>query len=792
MFRNYLTIAIRNLQKQRVHSFINIAGLAAGMALTLLIALWITDEMSFDHYSPDHRRLGIAMHYTYLGDQNGTSEVIPMPWGNAFRSQYPHLFSSTALTSGTAFDGLVSYGDHVVNGKALWAQIQLPQMFGFRFIKGDIAAAKDPSTVLISQSLATALFGKTDPIGKTVKGGNQIDFRVGGVYEDIPRNTSFYGLQIILPWDNKGNGYRNASTDWFDHDGNLYVELAPGVTAEQASARIRPMPMSHLTNLNIKGLVEEAFIHPLDKAHLWNNFKNGKPDGGPIRFVWLFGIIGVFVLLLACINFMNLSTARSERRAKEVGIRKTLGSLTRQLIAQFLSESVLVAFIAVLIALVIVGLALPFFNQLAAKDMYIPWGEPLFWLSLLGFALSTGLLAGSYPAFYLSRFNPVKALKGSFKAGRFASLPRQVLVVLQFTVSLTLIIGTIIVFRQIMYSKDRPIGYTREGLITVDMNTPEIGQHYEALRTELIQKGLAADVAASNMTTTKFADDNTMEWQGKRPDQMAVAFNNVNVTPDYGHTIGWHIVSGRDFSRDYPTDSSSAILNEKAVRDMQIKDPVGLRVKLFGKEYHVIGVAANMVSASPYDTIQPAVFVGSTYNSVMIVRIKPGLMTHTALAQMEPIFKKYNPASPFIYNFVDNEYSAKFASEERIGNLAAVFTGLAIFISCLGLFGLAAFVAEQRTKEIGVRKVLGAGVFSLWSLLSKNFLKLTAISILIAIPVAWYGMNKWIGQYNYHAALSWWIFASAGAGILLITLLTVSFQSLKAAFMNPVKSLRSE
>jgi putative ABC transport system permease protein len=792
MIQKYFLLAWRHLTRDKGYSSINIIGLACGMALTLLIALWITDEMSFDHYSPDHRRLGIAMHYTYLGDQNGTSEVIPMPWGNAFRSQYPHLFSSTALTSGTAFDGLISYGDHVVNGKALWAQIQLPQMFGFRFIKGDIAAAKDPSTVLISQSLATALFGNTDPIGKTLKGGNQINFMVGGVYQDLPRNTTFYGLQVLLPWDNKANGYRNASTDWFDHDGNLYVELAPGVTAEQASARIRLMPMSYLTNLNIKGLVEEAFIHPLDKAHLWNNFKNGKPDGGPIRFVWLFGIIGVFVLLLACINFMNLSTARSERRAKEVGIRKTVGSLTRQLIAQFLSESVLVAFIAVLIALVIVGLALPFFNQLAAKEMHIPWSEPFFWLSLLGFALFTGLLAGSYPAFYLSRFNPVKVLKGTFNAGRLASLPRQVLVVLQFTVSLTLIIGTVVVFRQIMYSKDRPIGYTREGLITVDMNTPEIGQHYEALRTELIQKGLVADVAASNMTTTKFADENTMEWRGKRPDQLAVAFNNVNVTPDYGHTIGWHILSGRDFSRDYPTDSSAVVLNEKAVKEMQVKDPVGLRVKLFDKEYHVIGIAANMVSASPYDTIQPAVFVGGSYTGVMILRIKPGLMTHEALAQMEPIFKKYNPASPFIYKFVDQDYAAKFVSEERIGNLAAVFTALAICISCLGLFGLAAFVAEQRTKEIGVRKVLGAGVFNLWGMLSKEFLKLTAFSILIAMPLAWYGMHRWIENYAFHAPLSWWIFVAPGVGILLITLLTVSYQSLRAALMNPVECLRSQ
>jgi len=788
MLRNFLTIALRNLQKHRVHSIINIAGLAAGMAITVLISLWITDELSFDHYAPEHRRIGVAMHYAYLNDQNGTSSTIPMPWGNVFHSQYPDLFTRTALTSGALSDALVSFSEKVVSGKVLWAQMELPQMFGFRFVKGDLASAVDPSTVLISQSLATALFGSADPIGKTVKGGNEVEFRVGGVYEDLPRNTTFYGLQAVLPWDNKINRYRNTNTDWEDHNGSLYVELAPGITAEQATARVRHVPSPH-----VKDYHEDALIYPLDRAHLWSDFKNGKPDGGLIRFVWLFGIIGVFVLFLACINFMNLSTARSERRAKEVGIRKTIGSRTRQLIFQFLGESVLVALIAVAFALVIVQLVLPFFNQLSAKDMHLPWTTPIFWLALFSFALLTGLLAGSYPAFYLSSFNPIRVLKGTFKAGRLASLPRQVLVVLQFTVSLTLVIGTIVVFRQIMYSKGRPVGYDREGLVNVEMNTPEIRAHYEALRTELIQSGVAADVAASDMTLTNFAEGNQLDWPGKRPEQVAVTFTNDDITPDYGHTIGWHIVTGRDLSRDYSTDSAAVILNVKAVRDMGVKNPLGLPVKLFGVGYHVVGVVADIVSASPYDTVMPAVFVGGRYTAGnIIVKIKPGLTTHTALSRMEPIFKKYNPASPFTYKFVDQEYAAKFAAEERIGNLAAVFTGLAIFISCLGLFGLAAFVAEQRTKEIGVRKVLGAGVFHLWGLLSKEFLGLTVLSILIAVPLSWYGMHKWIANYAYHAPLSWWIFGASSAGILLITILTVSYQSLKAALMNPVHSLRTE
>jgi ABC-type antimicrobial peptide transport system permease subunit len=790
MFRNFFTIALRNLRKNTVYSFINIAGLAAGMALTLLISLWIVDELNYDKNFPGHQRIGVAMRYAWLDDKNGTGDVISMPWGNALR-QYSNLFSRTALTNGSPYNIIWSYGNRIVTGKSLWAQMELPQMFGFQFVKGSAASAKDPSTALISESLATALFGNADPIGKIVKGGNEIELKVGGVFKEQPHNSRFYGLQAVLPWYNQANRYMNTNvSDWGNHNGNLYVELAPGVTAEQATNRIRHVPSSHITEYH-----EDAFIYPLDRAYLWNDFKDGKPDGGPIRFVWLFGTIGAFVLLLACINFMNLSTARSEKRAKEVGIRKTMGSLKRQLIFQFLSESVLVAFIAVFVAVTIVQLVLPFFNQLAAKDMHIPWSAPFFWLAILGFALITGMVAGSYPAFYLSRFNPVRVLKGSFgsfRTGRLASLPRQVLVVLQFTVSLSLVICTIVVFRQILFAKDRPVGYTRNGLFTVEMNTPEIRQHFDALRTELVNSGLAADVAGSNMSLTNFDEGNELEWPGKRPDQIAVTFNNVDVTPEYGKTIGWRIISGRDFSRTFPTDSSAAVLSEKAVKEMGVKDPIGMQVKLFGTPYHVIGVVADIVNASPYDSVLSAVFVGGRYVGKIIVRINPGLAAHTALARMEAVFKKYNPASPFIYTFVDQDYAAKFDAQERVGDLATVFTGFAIFISCLGLFGLAAFVAEQRTKEIGVRKVLGAGVLNLWGLLSKEFLGLTTISILIAVPLSWYGMHQWISNYSYRAPLSWWIFAASGAIILLITMLTVSYQSLKAALMNPVRSLRTE
>ena len=793
MFKNYFLLAVRHLRKNRGYTAINIAGLSIGMAIALVISLWITDELSFDHYSPNHKRIAVGMMHAHINNATKESEffsgdVVMVPFSKALATQYKDLFTHVAATDfGKGGSHLFNFGDKTVSGIGLTAESDLPIIFGFQMLNGKADATKDPSTIIIAQSIATALFGNSDPVGKSIKLDNSVQYRIGGTYADLPKNTTFNGLQAIFPWTSKNNDYRSNNTNWQDHNGHVYVELAPGITAEQATARIKNLPTPFE-----KDAYEEAAVYPLDKAYLYNNFKFNKPDGGRISMLWLFGIIGAFVLLLACINFMNLSTARSEKRAKEVGIRKTIGSLRSQLIMQFLSESVLLAVISLIIAILLVGLSLPFFNGLAAKEMSIPWTNPGFIIAALGFTLFTGLLAGSYPAFYLSAFKPVKVLKGKLQVGRWASLPRQVLVVLQFTVSLILIIGTSIVFRQILYSQDRPVGYNREGLFTVEMATPDINKHYEALRTELIQKGLAENVAASDMKPTAFQNGNSLDWSGKRPDQVNVGFSNVNISPDYGKTIGWKITRGRDMSRDFLTDSNAAILNEKAVRSIGFKDPIGQVVKLFGKPYTVVGVSADMIANNPYDSVDNAVFVGGGYVYNMIVRIKPGNDPHATLSKMQPVFSKYNPSSPFIYNFVDAAYAKKFESEQRIGNLAAVFTGLAIFISCLGLFGLAAFVAEQRTKEIGVRKVLGAGIASLWGLLSKDFLKLTAISIIISVPLAYYGMSKWLASYFYRAPLSWWIFAAAGAGLIAITIITVSYQSLKAAFMNPVKSLRSE
>jgi len=823
MFRNYLTIAIRNLQKHRVHSFINIAGLGAGMAITLLIGLWIADEFSFDHYHRNHNRIvQVMVHHEVTGVMRQRAiaagytrmagYTISTALGPTLRTGYEDIFQKTGMISGNG-SSLLNVGDKAIAVEGKWAQYTIPEIFTFRMLAGSAIALKDPSTVLISQSTAAALFGHSDPIGKIIRRNSNSTFFVGGVYEDQPENSSFYHTGILLPWENGEAAWLNKNTDWSNHSAQLYGLLAGNTTYEQATARIRDLPshgayVAWPRNAEVK---ETLMTYPLDRIHLYGDFKWGIPDGGRIQFVWFFGIIGTFVLLLACINFMNLSTAHSEQRAKEVGIRKTIGSLRSHLIAQFLGESILLALLAFLLALGLAYLSLPFFNGIAAKQLQIPADSFAFWAIALGFTLLTGILAGSYPAFYLSAFKPVKVLKGDrgfrwsrtrrsegrrffevLRASRAATLPRQVLVTLQFTVSLSLIIGTIVVFRQIQVAKDRPVGYMREGLITVPINTDTLRRQDNALRNELLATGMVAGVAESSLPTTSFGNGNSMEWKGQTEEQKYLNFHNVNITPEFGSTVGWTVLRGRDLSRDFATDSNAMVINAAALKAAGFKNPIGQRVSFYGKPYTIVGVVNDLLANSPYEPIEPAIFLGSGWMEQITIRIRPEKPVHAALSAVEAVFKKFNPASPFIYHFNDDEYAQKFAAETRIGNLAAVFAGLAIFISCLGLFGLASFVAEQRTKEIGVRKVLGASVLSLWGLLSKDFLRLVFLSMLISMPLVFWVMHRWLEHYAYRTPLSWWIFASAGAGILLITLLTVSFQSLKAALMNPVRSLRSE
>ena len=476
-----------------------------------------------------------------------------------------------------------------------------------------------------------------------------------------------------------------------------------------------------------------------------------------------------------------------------VGIRKAIGSLRSQLISQFFGESVLVAVLAFVLSVVLVTLALPFFNSVSEKQMSIPWGNMYFWAAGLIVTLFTGLLAGVYPALYLSSFKPVKVLKGSFKVGRFAATPRKVLVVTQFTVSVVLIIGTIVVFRQVQFAKSRPVGYSRQGLITIVMQTYNYHNRFANMRNELLQQGVITDMAESNTPVTENDHfNNGFSWEGMDPN-ISPKFNIVSVTQEYGRTVGLEFIRGRDFSKAFGNDSSSIIINESAARYIGFKQPVGQTIQQYGKHYTIIGVVKDMVMESPYEPVKPTFLnLDNNIGGILNIKLSPNRTTSASLVAIEAVCKKYSPEELFDYKFADEEYARKFSDEERVGKLSSFFSILAIFISCLGIFGMASFMAEQRIKEIGVRKVLGASTFSLWQLLSKDFVKLVLISLLIAIPTAHYFMHNWLENYQYRAELSWWIFAAAGIGALLITLLTVSFLSIKAALANPVTSLRTE
>ena len=790
MLLSCLRIAFRNLRRNKGYSFINIAGLAAGMAITLLIGLWIADELGFDHYHDNHARIAAVMRRQMIVGPTSRNirvgQSVTTVLDGALSKGYENIIKNKTFISFNSWH-LLGTGDKNLSAQGAWAQPSFPAMFTFRMLTGTGASLKDPSTVLLAQHTANALFGDENPVGKTIKLDNKTPYTVGGTFADLPLNTSFHEVQFLLSWDDPQNRYLNANTDWEDHSAKCYIQLAGNVTFDKATARIKDLPVAHLRHER-----QEVFAYPLDAAHLHDEFIDGHPSGGRILFIWLFGTIGTFILLLACINFMNLSTARSQQRAKEVGIRKTIGSHRYQLISQFLGESILTATLAFIGAIALAAISLPFFNQLAAKQIDFPWTSLSFWAVALGFTLLTGLIAGSYPAFYLSAFKPVKVLKGANKAGKGASLPRKVLVVTQFTVSLSLIIATLIVFKQIQFAKDRPVGYNRDGLLYIPINTDDLATHYEALRIQLLNTGVVTNIARSSQPTTLFDNGNDITWSGQTEEQKRVNYLNVNVTPEFGATVGWHVLQGRDFSRLYGTDSSACILNDAAIKATGLKNPIGMRVTFFGKPYTVIGVVGNLITNSPYAPVDPGIFLGDGMTNFITIRLRPNTPIRTALATLEPLFRRYNPSSSFNYTFIDEEYAQKFAAETRIGALSTIFSGLAILISCLGLFGLAAFVAEQRTKEIGVRKVLGAGILDLWALLSGDFVRLVLISMFIAMPLIALVMNRWLRNYTLHTNLSPWIFIAPGTGILLLTILTVSFQALKAALMNPVRSLRSE
>lgn len=798
MISNYFKIARRNLIKNKVYSFINIAGLATGLAVAMLIGLWIFDELSFNKSFENYGRLAIIKQNQTFNNEVTTQSSVPYLMGEEIRNKYGSDFKHVVMSSGPS-TRILAFGDQKISKQGNFMETGITEMLSLEMVKGTRAGLKEINSIMLSEETAKALFGDHDPIDQVVKVNNKQDLKVTGVYKNIPYNSDFKDLAFIAPWDlyiNNENWSEKKTNPWRANMFLTFVQIADQADMEKVSAKIKNVKLKAVKSQDAV-FKPEIFLHPLSKWHLYSEFKNGKIAGGSIEFVWLFGIIGVFVLLLACINFMNLSTARSEKRAKEVGIRKAIGSLRSQLITQFFSESLLVMALAFILSVIFVLSALPYFNEVADKKMIFPWKEPLFWIVSIGFSILTGIIAGSYPALYLSSFQPIKVLKGSgfarIKLGSFAAVPRKVLVVVQFTISIILIIGTITVFRQIEFAKNRPVGYDRNNLLMVAMNTPELHGHYDAIRSELLKTGVVKEMSqSSNPTTYIAAINNGYEWEGKDPATQG-NFATMAVSHDFGNTVGWQFKEGRDFSRSFSTDSSGVVINETAAKFMGLKNPVGSTIKADGKPYQVIGVIKDMVMESPYKaSFRTVFFLEYGWASVFNIKINPESGSTEAINKIEKVFKKFNPAAPFDYKFTDEQYAKKFGEEVRIGKLTSFFAVLAIFISCLGLFGMATFTAEQRTKEIGVRKVLGASVANLWQMLSKDFVVLVVISCIISAPVAYYFLNGWLQKYEYRTEVSWWIFVLASFGALVITLMTVSYQAIRAALLDPVKSLKSE
>jgi putative ABC transport system permease protein len=789
MIRNYLKVAWRNLTRNKGLSFINIAGLAIGMAFAILIGLWIKFELSFDKFHVNGNRIAVVNKNTIFNNQKNTQIGIMLPLYTELKTNYPEVKRASRMDWNNRHSIMV--GDKKLNKRCTHVDPDFLEMFSFPFIEGNSKTAlNDINSVVLTQSLAEALFPRGEAMGKTIRVDNKYDKKVTGVLKDLPVNSTI-SFDYLAPFEFKIQNesfVKENLTNWGNNFLKTVVELKEGVSMEAFSKKLAPL----VTAKNNKLKNQFLFLHPMNNWHLKNDFKNWVNVGGKIEYVRLFGIIGIFVLLIACINFMNLSTARSEKTAKEVGIRKAVGSHRYQLISQFLSESLLTAFLAFLLSLGLVQLFLPLLKDIGFENIHFDFTNIGLLVSVLGICILTGLLAGSYPALYLSSFAPVRVLKGLFRQGKAPARFRKVLVVSQFAISIGLIISTIIVFMQIQKAKERSLGYDPNNLITVEASD-DLAKNYPILKQGLLNTGLLEAVSkASSPMTAIYNSWDDYSWEGKDPNADMIV-NSVMTEYDYEKAIKLKFKEGRSFSRDFPTDSNAVILNESALKMIGYKDPLGKTMKLGNQTLTIIGITENILMENPFEPVGPEaiLFVPDNFSNLFI-RPKSGADTKKVIAAMTPLFEKYNPSLPFEYHFVDEDFNRKFINESHVGKLAGIFAGLAIFISCLGLFGLAAFMAERRIKEIGIRKVLGASVANLWLLLSREFVLLVVLACIIASPIALWLMKDWLQKYDYRININGWIFILTGLVAVIIALITVSTQAVKAALTNPVKSLRTE
>ena len=794
MYRHNIKISFRTLWRDKGFSLINIGGLALGMAVAILIGLWTWDEFNYNKNYENYDQIAQVMQNQTFNGKVETWNSQALQLGLELEDKYGSHFKHIIMASFQR-EIMLEIGEEKITCEGYYMDIGAPEMLSLKMLDGSHQALVDPNSILLAASTAKALFGEEDPMNKTVKMDAGPEVQIAGIYEDLPDNASFSEMKFMASWDfyvNRFNLLKRVQwgNSWFQ----TFVQINDNTDISTVSAAIKNAKRDNIIADNQAKFNPVIFLQPMSNWRLFSLFEDGVITGGRIQYVRLFGIIGIFVLLLACINFMNLSTARSEKRAKEVGVRKTLGSHRRQLINQFFSESFLVTVFALFVALFLVQLVLPSFNEVADKQLSLPLKNNWFVASIVGFSLLTGFFAGLYPALYLSSFQPVKVLKGTFKVGKNALLPRQLLVVTQFTVSVTLIIGTMIVFNQIQYVKNRPIGYDNNNILSFPIQTDKMNGQYEAFKNDLLNTGLIENVAKSESLITATGVTNSgYIWEGKDPN-MADEFVTLRVSHDFGEVINWKINQGRDFNKAMATDSMGFVINEAAAKYMGMENPIGQTVKWEGNgDWKIIGVIEDMVTQNPYQPIKQTIFyIDYNRSNWANVKLKPETNMSEAITQIESVFANYDPVNIFDYRFADADYARKFSDEERVGKLSSFFTLLAIIISCLGVFGLAAYMAERRTKEIGIRKVLGASVGSIWQMLSKDFVILVVVACLLAIPIAYYFAQDWLSDFEYRMTISWGIFAVASLGILLITLLTVSFQAVKAALLNPVTALKSE
>ena len=788
MIQNYLKIAWRNLFRNKFFSAINILGLALGMACSILILLWVQDELSIDSFHTNGDRLyGVYERQFYDHKVIGQYST-PGILADELKKVIPDFEYAVDVDMGE--ENTFRVNNKILKMTGGFTGADFFKMFSFPLLQGSTQTALNtPSSIAISRKMAEEFFGSPQAaIGKSIRYENKQNFNITAIFENVPENAS-QKFDYMINWYQflKENDWAN---HWDSNSPATYVMLKPNADASLAEKKITHFIDAY--NKPTAAFREELGLQKLDQIYLNSDLKDGKPSGGRIEYVHLFSIVAVFILLIACINFMNLTTARSIKRAREIGVRKVVGAVRSVLIQQFIGEAIMLTFLAVIIAVFLVAVLLPVFNSITQKHIIFPSNQPSFWLWLTGLTLVTGFISGSYPALFLSGFNPVKVLKGTLRLSPGSAWFRKGLVVFQFSLSVILIIGTIVISKQVNYIQNKNLGYDRENMIYVPIEGDLISK-YGAFKNEAIKMPGIKDITRITSRPTNFGSSTSgVTWDGKDPNTN-IEFTQVSAGYDFTKTMKLKITQGRDFSHDFATDTMNYLVNEAALKRIGYADPIGKPFTMWGQKGKIVGILKDFHFKSLHEVIQPLVVrlrENIDYGSI-VIRTQPG-QTKQALATIEKVCKELNPNFTFTYTFSDQEYQKLYENEQVISKLSDAFAFLAIFISCLGLLGLAMFTAEQRTKEIGIRKVLGASVVSLFTLLSREFIVLVVIALLIASPVSWYFMNEWLLNYHYHIDVAWWVFLLSGVIAILITLATVSFQSAKAALMNPIKSLRSE